>query len=68
MTHHDKRYHIKAACPQCGCSFAQVLSAEELKKKNTGICPMWNLNVASACLNFRRKQKKSARNGIRNAG
>ena len=29
----EKRYQIKSACPQCGCSFAQVLSKEELKKR-----------------------------------
>lgn len=33
MARKDKRYHIKAACPQCGCSYAQVLSTEEIKEK-----------------------------------
>ena len=33
MARKEKRYHIKAACPQCGCSFAQVLSEEEIKEK-----------------------------------
>jgi len=33
MTHHHKRYHIKTACPQCGCSFATVLSKEEIREK-----------------------------------
>lgn len=28
-----KRYTIKTACPQCGCSLAQVLSKEEIEKK-----------------------------------
>lgn len=28
-----KRYQIKTACPQCGCSFATHLSAEELKER-----------------------------------
>jgi len=28
-----KNYRIEAACPQCGCSFAQVLSAEEMKER-----------------------------------
>jgi hypothetical protein len=28
-----KRYQIKTACPQCGCSFATNLSAEELKRR-----------------------------------
>lgn len=29
----DKKYTIKTACPQCGCSRAQVLSAAEMKEK-----------------------------------
>ncbi len=29
----DKRYTIKSACPQCGCSFLSVLSKEEIKEK-----------------------------------
>jgi hypothetical protein len=29
----DKKYRIKAACPQCGCSFAQVLSKEEIQER-----------------------------------
>lgn len=29
----EKRYQIKSACPQCGCSFATNLSAEELEKR-----------------------------------
>jgi hypothetical protein len=28
-----KRYQIKTACPQCGCSFATHLTAEELKAR-----------------------------------
>ncbi len=28
-----KRYTIKTACPQCGCSQAQSLSKEELQEK-----------------------------------
>lgn len=33
MAKEGKRYHIKAACPQCGCSYAQVLSTEEIREK-----------------------------------
>ncbi|MBT8338980.1 MAG: hypothetical protein HKP58_08945 [Desulfatitalea sp.] len=29
----EKRYQIKTACPQCGCSFATHLSTEELKER-----------------------------------
>jgi len=28
-----KRYTMKTACPQCGCSYAQVLTKEELEEK-----------------------------------
>jgi redox-regulated HSP33 family molecular chaperone len=28
-----KRYTIKTACPQCGCTDLTVLSPEEIKKK-----------------------------------
>ena len=28
-----KRYQVTTACPQCGCSFATHLSAEELKER-----------------------------------
>ena len=29
----DKRYTIKSACPQCGCSFLNVLSEDEITEK-----------------------------------
>ncbi len=29
----SKRYQIKTACPQCGCSFATHLTAEELQQR-----------------------------------
>lgn len=29
----SKKYQIKGACPQCGCTDVTVLSAEEMKKK-----------------------------------
>ncbi len=29
----EKKYQIKTACPQCGCSAVSHLSKEELKKK-----------------------------------
>ncbi len=28
-----KKYKIETSCPQCGCSFASVLSAEEIKER-----------------------------------
>jgi hypothetical protein len=29
----EKRYRIKTACPQCGCSFATHLTPEEIQKR-----------------------------------
>ena len=28
-----RKYKMKTACPQCGCSFVQVLSPEEIREK-----------------------------------
>lgn len=28
-----ERYKIETACPQCGCSLATILSAEEIKER-----------------------------------
>jgi hypothetical protein len=33
MADKKERYQIKSSCPQCGCSFAQALSKEEMQKK-----------------------------------
>jgi hypothetical protein len=46
-----KRYQIKSACPQCGCSFAQVLSKEELKNKY-GDLPNIELECGECMLKF----------------
>lgn len=32
-TKKKKRYTVKSACPQCGCSGATVLSEEELRQR-----------------------------------
>lgn len=58
MTDHDKRYHIKSACPQCGCSFAQVLSGEELKKKY-GDMPNVELECGECMIKFQEETKKA---------
>ena len=29
----EKKYRIKTACPQCGCSAAAVMSEEEIRKQ-----------------------------------
>ncbi len=43
-----KRYTIKTACPQCGCTSLTVLSPEEIKAKY-GDVPNIEL-VCSACV------------------
>jgi len=58
MTDHNKRYHIKSACPQCGCSFAQVLSGEELKKKY-GDMPNVELECGECMIKFQEETKKA---------
>lgn len=44
----SKKYQIKGACPQCGCSDVSVLSAEEMKEKY-GDQPSIELDC-SACM------------------
>jgi hypothetical protein len=56
MTH--KRYHIKSACPQCGCSFAQVLSEDELKKRY-GDMPNIELECGECMLKFEADRKSA---------
>ncbi len=51
MTRHNKKYHIKTACPQCGCSFAQVLSKEEISKRY-GDIPNVDLECGECMENF----------------
>ncbi|BBO91195.1 hypothetical protein [Desulfosarcina ovata] len=46
-----KRYQIQSACPQCGCSFAQVLSKEELMKRY-GDTPNIELECGECMLKF----------------
>lgn len=56
MTH--QRYQIKSACPQCGCSFAQVLSREELEKKY-GNTPNMELECGECMQKFQAERKKA---------
>jgi predicted nucleic acid-binding Zn-ribbon protein len=51
MTASKERYHIKSACPQCGCSYAQVLSPEEIKEKY-GDMPNVELECGECMLKF----------------
>lgn len=51
MSKSKGRYHIKSACPQCGCSYAQVLSPEEIQKKY-GDVPNVELECGECMLKF----------------
>jgi hypothetical protein len=51
-----KRYRIKAACPQCGCSFAQALSKEELQERY-GDAPNIELECGECMLKFEEERK-----------
>lgn len=44
----SKKYQIKGACPQCGCTDVTVLSAEDMKEKY-GDVPNIELDC-SACM------------------
>ena len=56
MADRKKRYHIKSACPQCGCSYATVLSADELKAKY-GDMPNVELECGECMLKFEEEMK-----------
>jgi len=58
MTKAQKKYQIKAACPQCGCSFAQVLTAEEIQKKY-GDLPNVNLECGECMATYQEEMKKA---------
>ena len=47
----DKRYTIKSACPQCGCSLLSVLSKEEIKEKY-GDAPNVELECGECMLKY----------------
>ena len=51
MTAKRERYHIKSTCPQCGCSYAQVLSPEEIKEKY-GDMPNVELECGECMMKF----------------
>ena len=54
----SKRYQVESACPQCGCSFAQVLSGEELKKRY-GDLPNFELECGECMLKFKAERKSA---------
>jgi hypothetical protein len=67
----EKRYRIKTACPQCGCSFATHLTAEELKERygdvpniemECGECMLkYNAPMAEACPEWDQECKLKAK-------
>jgi len=58
MADRNKRYHIKSACPQCGCSYATVLTKEELKAKY-GDMPNVELECGECMLKFEEDMKSA---------
>jgi hypothetical protein len=46
-----KRYQIKTACPQCGCSLAQILSHEEISERY-GDDPNLHMECGECMLQF----------------
>ncbi len=51
-----KRYTIKTACPQCGCSLAQVLSKEELQERY-GDVPNVEMECGECTLKYETEMK-----------
>jgi len=47
----QKRYTVKTACPQCGCTGATVMSEEELKKRY-GHVPNFDLECGECMAKF----------------
>jgi hypothetical protein len=54
----DKKYRIKAACPQCGCSGVTVLSAEEMKERY-GELPNMELECGECMLKYQAETKSA---------
>ena len=51
-----KRYTIKTACPQCGCSRAQVMTEEEIKEKY-GNLPNFDMECGECMLKYTAEMK-----------
>ena len=47
----EKKYRIKTACPQCGCSAVQHLSEEEIKERY-GDAPNVHLECGECMLQY----------------
>ena len=59
-----KRYEVKGACPQCGCSFATHCPRE--LKARYGDVPNIELECGECMLNIPNPWKRLALNGTRN--
>jgi hypothetical protein len=53
-----KRYTVKSACPQCGCSGATVLSEEELKARY-GNVPNFEMECGECLAKFSTPAKEA---------
>jgi hypothetical protein len=51
-----KRYTIKTACPQCGCSRAQVLTEEEMRQRY-GHVPNFDMECGECMLKYTAEMK-----------
>jgi len=51
-----KRYQIKTACPQCGCSMAQALTDEEMKERY-GDVPNIEMECGECMLHYEAEMK-----------
>jgi hypothetical protein len=51
-----KRYTVKSACPQCGCTAATVMSEEELKERY-GHVPNFDLECGACMAKFSQPAK-----------
>jgi hypothetical protein len=56
MTKTKKRYTINTACPQCGCSRAQVLTEEEMRQRY-GHVPNFDMECGECMLKYTAEMK-----------
>ena len=53
-----KRYTVKTACPQCGCSRAQVMTEKEMREKY-GSVPNFDVDCAECMLKYTSEMKNA---------
>ena len=53
-----KRFTLKSACPQCGCSFLTVLSPEEIREKY-GDDPHLHMECGECMLQYTIEREKA---------